>query len=36
MFTEVLFLVGNLEISNLLQDFYKVVELYDYITNELS
>jgi len=25
--------VEDLEISNLLEDFYKVVELYDYIVN---
>jgi len=24
---------GNIEISNLLEDFYMVVELYDYIEN---
>jgi len=26
----------NLELSNLLEDFYKVVELYDYIENDPS
>ena len=25
------FVVGNLELSNLLEDFYKVVDLYDYL-----
>jgi hypothetical protein len=26
---------GNIEISNILEDFYKVVDVYDFITEDL-